>query len=500
MEDLPHPLPQTPAWQALREQLQLMQRLRSIQSLLSWDQETGMPTAGNEHRAKELEWLSEQMHATLTCPKFGETLLRCGLDAEDSTSLALLREVQRDRDRLSKLPADLHARLTGAVARTQHAWVEARQSRNAALVLPKLEELLDLKRQEAACYGGDAYDALLDSYEPGAKSADLSRMFQDLEPHLVDLLGRIKSVSPPKELPAPFDVHAQADFGKALLSKIGFDFEAGRLDISAHPFTMGLHPQDVRLTARYQASHLEDGLFSVLHEGGHGLYEQGLRADLAWSPLGEACSLGIHESQSRFWENHVGRSLAFWEAQWPLVQAYFPQLHSWKPEAFWRAVNRVEPGLIRVDADEVCYNLHVMLRFELEQALLRKDLSLSDLEGAWNERFEQLLGLEPTHAFEGFLQDVHWSAGLWGYFPTYTVGNLVAAQLAESMEAELGSLDTVLRGDQQHEILAWLRLHVHRHGRALAPMDLVRSATGKDLDSGAFIRHLEAKVRGVYGL
>lgn len=487
----------TPLFQCaeLQAELKNLHHLKASLALLSWDQETYMPVAAAASRAEQIELLSSIAHEKICSERMGDLLQKAStldLSAEEKDILVL---VQRDREKALKIPADLVSKLALTTSQAQQAWVNARHSGQTQAFLPLLERIFQLKHEEAACFEGDPYEVLLDQYEPGLTCAQLDPIFADLGPFLSQWTQQLSQVDF-GHLQGPFPAEAQQKMGQELLQILGFDFEKGRLDISAHPFTMGMHSQDVRLTARYREDCLEDGLFSILHEGGHGLYEQGLPAHHAWNPLGEALSLGIHESQSRFWENQIGRSLAFWQKNFGLLQSAFEQLDL---ESFYRAIHLVKPSLIRVDADEVTYNLHVQLRYELEKALFRGEIKVGDLEGAWNELSQKLLGITPSHAFEGYLQDVHWSAGLIGYFPTYTLGNLAAAQWTSALEKDLGSLDHLLREGRELDVLAWMRTHIHQHGRRYTASQLLKNATSFELSTQPFKSYIDKKYSAFLG-
>jgi carboxypeptidase Taq len=360
---------------------------------------------------------------------------------------------------------------------------------------------VELKRREAACLGYEdkAYDALLDQFEPGSRVATVKPVLENLRDGLVPLLRRILEAraSAPATEPTQhgaIPIEAQRRFNEHLLRDMGFDLSGGRLDQSAHPFTQGMSPGDVRLTTRYREDDWLNAVFSTLHEGGHGLYEQGLPEEEWGTPLGEAASLAIHESQSRLWENRVGRSRAYWERYLPVAREYFGEaLAGVSVDAVLRAVNAVRPSFIRVEADEATYNLHILLRFQLEEAIFDGALEVEGLDAAWNEGMEKLLGIRPPDAARGFLQDVHWSCGLFGYFPTYTLGNLCAAQLAAAYERSQGSIDAQVGAGDLASLREWLRGTIHRHGREFTAEELLRNASGADLDATHFLKYLEGK-------
>jgi len=487
------------------------QTLASCASALEWDQETAMPPKAAAFRAEEMGLLARLVHERVTHPSVGAWLADCEADpalAADEDAAANLRELRRDFERATRLPSSLVAEMSETSSRAMEVWKEARQKSDFALFSPWLHKQIALHRQEAACYGtpegGEPYDALLEGYEPGMRSTALERIFAPLREAIVSLLARIGEAprKPDTALQrARFPVPAQRAFSRFIADRLGYDFEAGRLDESAHPFTSGMGPGDTRITTRYTEDRFLDALSSTMHEVGHALYEQGLPKSERWGqPLSEACSLGVHESQSRLWENQVGRSRAFWAWALPEARRHLGgELDRHGLDEVVGCANAVEASLIRVDADEVTYNLHVMLRFDLERALLRGDLEAGDVPEAWNARMRSDLGLTVPDDARGCLQDVHWSNGLIGYFPTYTLGNLYAAQLWEAAGAAMpGLADDVAQG-RFAGLLAWLREHVHRHGRRWRAPELCRKVTGQALAHGPLVRYLEEKLRPVYG-
>jgi carboxypeptidase Taq len=399
------------------------------------------------------------------------------------------------------------------IARTtalaQQAWRSAREGSDYAAFAPWLERVLSLSRAKAECYRSDPatplYDVLLDVYEPGAKAAELERVFAELRARLAPLIAEIAAAGPrpaPRVQAGDVAIPLQQALNTRVAERMGFDFDAGRLDVSTHPFCEGIGPGDTRLTTRYREDAFTDSLSSTMHEAGHGLYEQGLpKAELFGQPLAEAASLGIHESQSRLWENMVGRSREFWHWVLPHARQLFGAAMSGVTgDDLYRAMNRVEPGLIRVDSDEATYNLHIMLRFDLERALLDEELSVADLPGVWNERVRADLGLEVPDDRRGCLQDIHWSMGAVGYFPTYTLGNLYAAQLWSAARRALPDLDERIAHGELAPLLEWLRENVHRYGRELSAAELCERATGSALSAAPFLEYLESKLRPLYGV
>lgn len=496
------------AYRELAAHLRRTAVLQACRRLLSWDRDTHMPRGGAELRAEQIALVMGLLHRHRTAPELGELLERAAPLAEgpdpDAPVAANVREARLDYERATRVPVELVEERARTHTLAREAWVEARENDDFAAFLPWLEKNLDLARRYADAIGAPdgGYDALLDEFEPGETAEHVTAFFAPLREALVGLLDRIRGADPiPTDvLFGSFPPGEQASFATRVAEQMGFDFERGRLDTTVHPFCAGLAPTDVRLTTRWDESCLVDGFFSVLHEAGHGLYEQGLPAADFGLPSAAACSYGVHESQSRMWENLVGRSRGFWLHFWPLAQGLFPDLEDVTAAAFQRALNAVAPSFIRVDADEVTYNLHIYLRFELEQALLAGDLDAQDLPDAWRERFEALFDLRPPDDRRGCLQDVHWSSGLFGYFPTYTLGNLYAAQLFATARRELGDLDAQFARGEFAPLLSWFREHVHGHGRRYRPRRLVEVVTGAPPSHEPLVRHLNDKYAALYGL
>jgi carboxypeptidase Taq len=500
----------TEMYEGLCRQARETALLASIQGLLEWDEQTKMPPAGGEYRAEQVAYLAGEIHRRQTTPQVGEwleALVNSPLaDEPHSETGTVIREMHREYGRKTRLPQALVEELSRTSVLGQQTWIRARKADDFSQFQPILERTLDLKRQEAAALGYTAtpYDALLEDYEPGATTAEVAVVLADLREALTPLVeaivgsGRRADV---EVLTRDFPVAAQEAFGRQAAEAIGFDFAAGRLDVTAHPFCGGAGPCDVRLTTRYNARDFGDGFFSIIHETGHGLYEQGLPSEHFGLPTGEAVSLGIHESQSRMWENQVARSRAFWKHMLPqAARAFSPTLAGVGVDEFYAAINDVRPSLIRVDADEVTYNLHILIRFELERAMIEGDLAAGDLPGAWREKYERYLGVvSPTDA-DGALQDVHWSAGLFGYFPTYTLGNLYAGQFFAQANADLGDLGESLGRGEFRPLLDWLRDKIHSQGRRYSASQLAVRVTGQPLSHDAWMGQMRAKYGELYGI
>ena len=481
-------------------------QLETTAALLDWDSETYMPENGLSIRAEQLSLLARLAHERLTDPRLGELLAQLEGQVEDEAARTNIRETRRDYERAVKIPGELVERIARVSTLAKDAWAKARSDSAFEEFSPHLEELLDLRRQvaDAIGYEGERYDALLDEFEPGCTAAELTQLFSDLRGPLaafVQQLSEAPRKPDPSILQRRFPVETQKLWCRQAAETIGFDFKSGRIDISTHPFCSGTGPGDVRLTTRYDEKFFSPAVFGTLHEAGHGLYEQGLPDDHGFTPRGAAVSLGIHESQSRLWENMVGRSRAFWERYYPQCRSIFSEaLSNVELDDFYAAINTVAPSLIRVEADEVTYNLHIILRFEIERDLMEKRLSVGDLPEAWNAKMEELLGIRPPDNARGCLQDIHWSMGAFGYFPTYALGNLYAAQFFAAAKRAIGDLDEQIgRGEFEH-LLGWLRENIHRHGQRFRAHELLQRVTGSALSIDPFLAYIRAKFSPIYGL
>jgi carboxypeptidase Taq len=498
------------AYSELIRRVKQCRLLGSCAEMLAWDERTYMPHNGSAHRAEQMALLARLTHEMMTAQEVGDLLVQAegsGSNPDShSPQAANLREIRRTYDRVVKLPKELVEELARTTTRAQQVWTEARAADNFALFQPWLEKIIKLKRQEAEAIGykESAYDALVDEYEPGATTAEITRVFAGLRSELVPLISGImnsRTKAPREILEREYPVEQQEAFGKSVASKIGFSFEAGRLDVTTHPFCSGMGPGDCRITTRYNPRHFNDAFFGILHEAGHGIYEQGLDPEHFGTPAGSAASLGIHESQSRLWENQVGRSRAFWDHFFGPARQAFPQaLGGIKPDDFYFAINDSRPSFIRVEADEATYNLHIILRFELEQALMSGDLKPADVPGAWNEKFQKSFQLVPPSNALGCLQDIHWSMGGVGYFPTYTLGNLYAAQFMEQVRKDLGDVDDDFRRGEFGRLKSWLNEKIHRRGQRYRAPDLCKTITGRPLTHKPLIDYLRNKYAPLYGM
>lgn len=469
--------------------------LAGAAGLLGWDRETLMPPGGAEGRARQMGTLAALRHREVVRPDVGDALALLGARGDlDDDARAMLRLATRERDRALRVPEALVREISEACSRCVSAWADARAGDDFASYAGPLGLVVALKRREAEAIavGEEPYDALLDEFEPGARAADLEPVFADLRARLSPLVAAA-SERPPVELPPrEWSAPGQMAIAHEIARLVGFDESSGVIAQSAHPFTGSPHRGDVRFTTRLMPDSPIGSISAVLHELGHALYEQGFPGEVVRTPLYDAPSLGAHESQSRFWENQIGHTLAFWEQIEPAMRRLFPEAMSGLDAGLLhRAARIVEPSLIRVEADEVTYNLHIVLRFQIELALIRDELQVADLPGAFSDGMQDLLGIRPPTDALGAMQDIHWADGLFGYFPTYTLGNLYAAQLAEVAEAELGGLERAVAEGRFAEILAFMRERVHRHGARLPTRELMRRATGRELGSDALIAHLE---------
>ena len=475
--------------------------LSSCGGLLQWDAEICMPRGGATHRGEQLALLAGLAHDRATNPRVGELLSSLessslAADAESAHAVNI-RELRRDYDRETRLPRKLVEELARVAAMSSQAWMSARENDDFASFAPWLEQTFSLAREKADAIGWttERYDALLDDYEPGMTSGQLATLFTKLGEDLVPLVAALKDQSQPREDEADLPIDKQRAFSEGIAEKIGFDTEKGRFDLGPHPFCTMIGPGDVRIALRYRPGNFSSGFLAVMHEMGHALYEQGLDDDHYGTPMGDAASLGIHESQSRLWENLVGRSDGFWRHFFPPFQTAFGQSGVTREE-FRKSMNRAEPGLIRVEADEVTYNLHIVIRFEIERALLTGNLQPRDVPGAWSDLYTRYLGITPPTDRDGCLQDIHWSEGLIGYFPTYTLGNIYAAQLFEAADRAVGPLEESFASGDFTALRRWLHENIYQHGRRFRPVELVERATGQSPDPAPMIASLSHR----YGL
>jgi len=469
-------------------------------ALLGWDQQTMMPPGGAEARGNVMATLTTIAHERQTAPELGALL--DAAQPEGEVEAAIVRVVRRDHEKARRVPAELAAEMELASSRAQEPWAHARATSDFAHFRPFLEKNVELRRRYVDCFEGaeHPYDTLLDDFEPGLTTARVQEVFGQLRAGLVPLAAAIAAAPPAPVLVGPFPIAAQQELALEMARAFGFADESWRMDLAVHPCAQSLSRQDIRVTARYSEADLH-GLFAVMHEVGHGLYEHQVDPALVRTTLGTGVSLGIHESQSRLWENLVGRSEPFWRHWGPRLRAAFAEgLGDLSDHDLLRAINAVAPGLIRVDADEVTYSLHVILRFELEVALIEGALAVADLPEAWNAGMMDLLGVEVPDDARGCLQDIHWSFGELGYFPTYAIGNVAAAQLWAALRRDVTTVDDQIAAGEYGAIRDWLCEHVHRHGRTVEPTQLLERATGGGLDPAPLLTQLDAKYRALYGI
>jgi carboxypeptidase Taq len=495
----------------LKTRLGAIHDLTKVGSLLDWDTQVLMPRRGAEVRAEQSATIERLAHEMFTSPEIGRLLDQLeGYEAglpHDSDEASLIRVTRRDYDKLRRVPAELRAEMTRAESLAHHAWAEARARSDFAAFLPYLRKNVELKLKYVECFDEpeEMYDVLLDDYERGMKSSEVRQVFNAFKQEIVPLIAAIAQredrVSD-KCLYGHFPIDKQREFCLWAVKHFGFNDEGWRLDPTVHPFASSAATTDIRITTRYYEDFINPAVFGTMHECGHGLYEQGVSPALERTPLCRGASLGMHESQSRMWENLVGRSRSAWVYFYPKLQETFPE--QFKPfdlDTFYHAINKVQPSLIRVEADEVTYGLHIILRFELEQEMMLGQLPLRELPEAWNARMKQYLGIDVPRDADGVLQDVHWSAGLIGYFPTYALGSIISAQIWEKALVAMPDLNARFERGEFMELREWLRDNLHKHGRKFTPKETLAKVTGSDtIDVGPYVRYLKGKHGAIYGL
>jgi carboxypeptidase Taq len=506
----------TAALQRLKEIDREHRLLVHASAVLHWDQETYMPEAAVQDRADQLALLSGLMHDRITQPEIAEKLSALGVSFEQDpvprvpdtfqvSERAFLREQARQFRRNSKIPRRVVTELTKQTAIGQRVWVEARKASDFSMFSGQLAVILALVREVSSCLGFEdhPYDPLLDEFEPWMKSAEVGEVFAGLREGLKKLLDKIRGSGKTADadfLNLSYEIEKQRSFGLEVLEALGYDFKRGRLDESAHPFTTTLGSSDVRITTRYDSRFFPSAIFGTIHECGHGLYELGFDPSVQGTLLAEGASLGLHESQSRMMENMIGRSLPFWTHFYPKLKKVFPDsLADVDLRRFYEGVNRVTPSFIRVEADEVTYNLHILLRFELEKQLVSGDLAVDELPAAWNAKMEELLGLKPPDDAKGVLQDIHWSGGMFGYFPTYSLGNLYAAQFFNTLEQDVSEWRKQVERGRFQSIIDWLKTNIHKHARVYPAQELCTRVTGESLNPRYLLEYLVKKFGDIYG-
>jgi carboxypeptidase Taq len=497
----------------IQELKELLGRVRDLQyasSVLNWDQQTYMPRRGAAGRAQQLATLDKLAHEFFTSAEIGRLLDELEKESAklpyDSDDASLVRVTRREYAKATRVPPELVEEISRTTSLANEVWVKARAESNFNLFQPHLEKIVDLEIRLANYLGykDRIYDALLDLYEPEMTTAQVADIFAGLKKEIVPLVRAISAKADRVDdavLHREYAEDKQWDFGVEVIKKFGFDFESGRQDKSAHPFTTGFGLGDTRITTRVDRHFLSTALFGTLHECGHALYDMGYRAELERTPLAGGASLGAHESQSRMWENLVGRSRAFWKHYLPRLREMFPeQLEDQDLESFYRAINKVQPSLIRVEADEVTYSLHVMLRFEMENDLVERKLKIADVPEAWNAKMKEYLGIVPPNDAQGCLQDIHWSWGSIGYFATYSLGSMFSAQLWEKAVKDIPSIPAQIERGEFADLLGWLRQNVHQHGRKFTLDELARRVTGEPLQSRSYVQYLRKKFGEIYGV
>jgi carboxypeptidase Taq len=483
--------------------------LSNAASILSWDQQVNMPPMGAEARGNQLATLQQLIHTKAISPAFGkliEELNQAAKDLDpDSEEARLIKITKRDYDQNVKVPPEFTAEFARVTSAAFGAWQEARQEDNFSKFQPYLEKIVEMNQQFAEFFApyDHVYDPLLDRFEPGMKTSEVREIFAALRPQQVELIRAIAEAPQVDDsfLRQAFDQQKQWDFGVGVITKFGYDWKRGRQDKAPHPFTQSFGVNDVRITTRVDGNFLNTALFGTMHECGHALYELGVSPSYERNALAGGASLALHESQSRMYENLVGRSLPFWEYFYPALQKTFPaQLGTIDLETFYKGINKVNPTLIRVEADEATYNLHIMLRLEIEIALMENTLVVKDLPDFWNSKMEEYLGVTPPSDADGVLQDIHWAGGMIGYFSTYALGNLISLQLWEKINQDIPGLDDLIRQGKFEDLLDWLILNVHTHGKKYEPQELVQRVTGSRIDSAPYIRYLKKKYGGIYAI
>lgn len=493
-----------------RAYVKKMKSYEEALGLIYWDLRTGAPRKGSEARSEVIGELSSEMFKLSVSDQMG-SYLEALLDPPtfeqlDQINKKIVTECKKDYDRSKRIPPEKYKQYVVLTSQAESVWEEVKPKSDYATFSPYLEKIVAYNREFIDLWGyvDHPYNTLLDMYEPGMTVAKLDQVFGELRRKLVPLVAAIQA-SPHKPhrsfLQQQFDIKLQKEFSLFTLRQMGYDFEAGRLDESAHPFATGLNPGDVRITTRFLPNDVTSALFGTIHEGGHALYEQNISTDLIGTPLCTGTSMGIHESQSRFWENMIGRSLGFWQKYYPKLQEQYSEHFSKVPvELFYRGINDVKPSLIRIEADELTYNLHIMIRYELEKELFSGTLDVKDLPAAWNAKYKEYLGIEPSNDGEGVLQDVHWSGGAFGYFPSYALGNMYAAQIRATLMKELPDFEAKIRNGELLAIKEWLTERIYKYGKLLTPSEIILNVTGEELNPAYLVEYIEEKYKDIYRL
>lgn len=488
-----------------KEYLKDIEYLSSAIGALQWDSRVNMPKKGAEYRGEVLGYLSNHLYKLQTSEALKSYIDYFSGNERDDVVKGIVEKQKREYSRTVKIPEDRYREYVIAASIAESAWEEAKAKSDYSLFKPHLKKLIEFKREfiEYWGYSGSRYDVLLDYFEPGIKTAKLDDVFGELKDAILSLLGKIKSSSVKTDTSffnRQFPAADQKSFSEYILKRMGFDFQAGRLDTSVHPFTAELGNRDVRITANYNEREFRTALFACIHEGGHAIYEQGIPDELKGTTLATGVSMGVHESQSRFYENIIGRSRPFWEFFFPEAKKRFPQLGDVSLDDFYRGVNDVKPSLIRIEADELTYSLHIIIRYEIEKAIFEDGADVSELPSMWNQKYRDYLGVEPANDAEGILQDVHWSGGDFGYFPSYALGNLYGAQFLGALKKDVPDLDMRIGQGDLDVIHSWLKDNIHKHGSVYKPEELIKMVTGEELTAKHYIDYINKKYGEIYEL
>jgi carboxypeptidase Taq len=496
---------------SVKAYLDLVKKIKSYEEALGvlyWDLRTGAPRKGMATRSEVIGVLSTEMFKLGTSDEMGRLLTEltdpAAFEGLTRVQQRSVEESKKDYDRHKKIPMEMYHEYVVLTSQAESVWEEAKPNNDFAAYRPYLEKIVEFTKRFVELWGyeGNKYNTLLDQYEPGMTVAKLDALFGELREKLVPLVARIADAPQPDVAPVrrKVPIEAQKRYSEYILKQMGYDFAAGRIDSTSHPFATGLNPGDVRVTTRYLEDDLNYSLFSTIHEGGHALYEQNISEELIGTNLCTGTSMGIHESQSRLWENIIGRSRNFWERQYADLQRMVPEFSEVPLETFYRAINEVKPSLIRTEADELTYNLHIMIRYELEKLLINDQLKVADLPEAWNAKYEEYLGITPPNDELGVLQDVHWAGGGFGYFPSYSLGNMYSAQMMDAMKKALPDYDALVAQGNFAPIKEWLTEKIYRHGKLLTPTEVIRNVAGADLDPSYLTAYLEKKYKEIYAL
>lgn len=489
---------------AFKAYMKDIEYLNSAMSTLYWDSRVSIPPKGLLYRGEVLGFLSSEMYKRQTSSTI-HGFIDDFMQDPDVVSRAMAERAKREYDRSTLIPEERNREYVIAASHSEAAWEQAKDKADFALFKPHLEKLIAFNREFIGYWGyeGSKYDKLLDIYEPGVTVKKLDTIFAELRDSIIALLDKIKAYGNEPDysfLRSEYPLDAQTKLCRSVLEKMGYDFNAGRVDVSVHPFTDTLGHGDVRITTHYYLNEFQSALFSCIHEGGHAIYEQNISDALIGTMLKTGTSMGIHESQSRLYENLIGRSRAFWTYFYPETQAMFPQFKHISPDVFYKAINRVQPSLIRIESDELTYSLHIIIRYELEKAIFDGDASVDELPSLWNSKYKEYLGVEPKNDAEGILQDMHWSSGNFGYFPSYALGNLYGAQFIHALKKDMPDMEQKIAGGDLMSLNEWLKTHIHQYGAVYLPEELVKKVTGEELIAKYYVDYLNEKYGEIYGL